>query len=194
MRSVKHAWCSVPLTDSMVITQGCLKPSGAVATFTPTQMWKPEKTMGLSTRCSISSCETYLWLLAARRRVTFPSHVTAVSSLLLHPVAERTFISRQSLPQHLLIHLFSFTVGVILIVPWRKWELTNEANRGTPNSVTKMSNNKKRGQNKSDPRSTKTTLYLSSCTGTEKSSIVLYSCHASDLDLTRLLFLPKMFA
>lgn len=42
---------------------------------------KARNTMGLIMRCSILSCETYLWLLPARQRVMFLSRVTTVISL-----------------------------------------------------------------------------------------------------------------
>lgn len=138
---------------------------------------------GLSMRRSVSSCETHLWLLTACCRVTFLSRVTTASSPVLHPVTERAFVSRRSLPQKLLFHLFSFTVGLILIVPERKWELTNEASRGTLNPVTKMSNNKKRSPNKSDLKSTKTTLYLKLHWYRKKQhSIIFLSCFCTRLN------------
>jgi len=138
---------------------------------------KAGKTMGLSTWCLISSCGTYPWLLTARCQVTFPSRVTTASSLLLHPVTERTFVSRQSPPQQFLFHFYSHIVGLTLIIPYRKWELINEANSGIPSAVTKMSRNKKGSQNKSDLRSTKTPLYFKlHCYRKKQYSIILLSC------------------
>lgn len=69
-------------------------------------MRAPEKMLCCSIQCSISICETYLWLLTALLWVTFVSRVTTLSSLLLNQVTEITPASRQLLSQELVLYLF----------------------------------------------------------------------------------------
>lgn len=114
----KRAWCPIPWTDPVAISWVCAEQSRAADTSPPPQKkkWGLEKMLGLSTQCSISIHETYLWLLTALLWVMFVSRVTTFD---FPPVKSgaRDNACKQAVAISVTSTLLVYTVGLILIDP-----------------------------------------------------------------------------